>query len=111
MVNIMLGFAGAEQRQDDLFSNENFFSRGRSALKKGLKGVENVYTQHRPHLAETLDQVLKGRLKETSYPFINYQEGGGNGGGTAAGQQQPYSQTASGQPGVGGVYARSVFPP
>jgi len=36
MVNIMLGFAGAEQRQDDLFSNENFFSRGKSALK-GLK--------------------------------------------------------------------------
>lgn len=36
MVNIMLNFAGADQRQDDLFANENFFSRGKSALK-GLK--------------------------------------------------------------------------
>ena len=36
MVNIMLQFAGADQRQDDLFANENFFSRGKSALK-GLK--------------------------------------------------------------------------
>jgi len=32
----MLNLAGAEQRQDDLFANENFFSRGKSALK-GLK--------------------------------------------------------------------------
>lgn len=36
MVLFMLNFAGADQRQDDLFANENFFSRGKSALK-GLK--------------------------------------------------------------------------
>ncbi|GAA5967147.1 hypothetical protein JCM3765_001545 [Sporobolomyces pararoseus] len=104
MVNIMLGFAGAEQRQDDLFSNENFFSRGKSALK-GLKGVENVYTQHKPHLAETLDLLLRGRLKESSYPFIEGQQGHGtnpnapynaSGGGTGA------SQGA----GTGGIHSR-----
>ncbi|GAA5820648.1 hypothetical protein JCM10212_004317, partial [Sporobolomyces blumeae] len=72
MVNIMLQFAGADQRQDDLFANENFFSRGKSALK-GLKGVENVYTQHTPHLAETIDLLLRGRLKESSYPFVDGQ--------------------------------------
>lgn len=32
----MLNMAGADQRQDDLFMNENIFSRGKSALK-GLK--------------------------------------------------------------------------
>ncbi len=32
----MLNFAGADVRQDDLFMNENLFSRGKSALK-GLK--------------------------------------------------------------------------
>lgn len=36
LVFVALNFAGAEQRQDDLFANENFFSRGKSALK-GLK--------------------------------------------------------------------------
>ena len=36
LVHVMLNFAGAEQRQDDLFMNENFFSRGKSAMK-GLK--------------------------------------------------------------------------
>ncbi|KAH8917500.1 Sec1-like protein [Atractiella rhizophila] len=72
LVNVILSYAGADQRQDDLFANENFFSRGKSALK-GLKGVDNVYTQHTPHLAETIDLLLKGRLKETSYPFIEGQ--------------------------------------
>ncbi|KAK4051607.1 vacuolar protein sorting-associated protein 45 [Microbotryomycetes sp. JL201] len=72
MVYVMLNFAGAEQRQDDLFANENIFSRGKSALK-GLKGVENVYTQHTPHMAETIELLVKGRLKETSYPFIEGQ--------------------------------------
>lgn len=69
----MLNFAGADIRQDDLFMNENFFSRGKSALK-GLKGVENVFTQHIPHLSQTLDLLLKGRLRETSYPFLEGDE-------------------------------------
>lgn len=36
-----------------------------------LQGVENVYTQHTPHLSQTLENLFKGRLKETSYPFID----------------------------------------
>lgn len=80
LVYVMLNIAGADERQDDLFMNENLFSRGKSALK-GLKGVENVYTQHTPHLAETLDLLLKGRLRESSYPFVE--------GGEAARTQRP----------------------
>ncbi len=72
LIAAILSFAGADVRQDDLFSNQSFLSRGKGVFK-GLKGVENVYTQHTPHLAETLDQLIKGRLKEQSYPFI---EGG-----------------------------------
>lgn len=36
LVYVMLNFAGADIRQDDLFANESFFSKGKSALK-GLK--------------------------------------------------------------------------
>lgn len=36
LIHVMLNFAGADQRQDDLFMNENLFSRGKSAMK-GLK--------------------------------------------------------------------------
>ncbi|KAL7414882.1 Sec1 family-domain-containing protein [Mrakia frigida] len=75
LVYVMLNYAGADQRQDDLFMNENLFSRGKS-LVKGLQGVENVYTQHKPHLLSTLDLLLKGRLRETSYPFLEAEEGG-----------------------------------
>ena len=32
--------------------------------------MENVYTQHNPHLSQTLEALLKGRLKDTSYPFV-----------------------------------------
>lgn len=52
-----------------MFSNQTFLSRSKSALK-GLKGVDNVYTQHTPHLGDTLDLLIKARLKDTEYPFV-----------------------------------------
>ncbi|KAG8944244.1 vacuolar protein sorting-associated protein 45 [Tulasnella sp. 424] len=88
LVNIVLNVAGADQRQDDLFSTENIFSRGKSALK-GLKGVENVYTQHSPHLMDTLELLLKGRLREASYPFLDATTASTGLGGAGAGSQAP----------------------
>ncbi|KAF8744729.1 Sec1 family, partial [Rhizoctonia solani] len=82
LVYVLLNIAGADQRQDDLFENGNIFSRGKSALK-GLKGVENVYTQHSPHLSQTLENLLRGRLREQSYPFVEGQAS------TNAGLQRP----------------------
>ncbi|KAF8627493.1 hypothetical protein AX17_006304 [Amanita inopinata Kibby_2008] len=70
LVYVVLNTAGSDQRQDDLFSTESLLAKGRSALK-GLKGVENVYTQHNPHLSQTLELLAKGRLKEASYPFLD----------------------------------------
>ncbi|CAD7069102.1 unnamed protein product [Tilletia caries] len=87
LVFVFLNLAGAEQRQDDLFGQDNFFSRGKSALK-GLKGVENVYTQHNPHLMQTAEMLMKGRLKESSYPWIGAGPGAGMGAGTGVGGQQ-----------------------
>ncbi|KAG5457305.1 MAG: Sec1-like protein [Olpidium bornovanus] len=69
LVSSVLRYAGSDQRQDDLFANENILSRGKSVLQ-GLKGVENIYTQHRPQLAEVLDLMVRSRLKDSSYPFV-----------------------------------------
>ncbi|PWN26377.1 Sec1-like protein, partial [Jaminaea rosea] len=88
LVFVLLNMAGADQRQDDLFSNEGFFSRGRSALQRGIKGVENVYTQHTPHLSKAVEALMRGRLRETSYPYV----GGGAPPGVAAGAPQPVPQ-------------------
>ena len=57
----------------DMFESASIFSGARDRLK-GLKGVENVYTQHSPRLEVTLQNLVKGKLKEQQYPFV---EGGG----------------------------------
>jgi len=58
----------------DLFQASSIFSGARDRLNRGLRGVENVYTQHSPRLETTLQELIKGRLKEAQYPFV---EGGG----------------------------------
>ena len=58
----------------DLFQPSNIFSEARQRFNRGLRGVENVYTQHSPRLEGTLQDLIKGRLNMNSYPFV---EGGG----------------------------------
>ncbi|EGS20564.1 putative vacuolar protein sorting-associated protein [Thermochaetoides thermophila DSM 1495] len=50
----------------------NLFGVGSSGGRfKGLKGVENVYTQHSPKMEGTLHQLVKGRLRESQFPFVD----------------------------------------
>jgi vacuolar protein sorting-associated protein 45 len=58
----------------DMFESSGIFSGARDRLK-GLKGVENVYTQHSPRVELTLQNLIKGRLRDQQYPFV---EGGGS---------------------------------
>nr|OQO23901.1 hypothetical protein B0A51_12638 [Rachicladosporium sp. CCFEE 5018] len=58
----------------DLFQPSGIFDSARQRLNRGLRGVENVYTQHSPRLETTLQDLIKGRLSTNAYPFI---EGGG----------------------------------
>ena len=58
----------------DIFESAGIFSGARDRLK-GLKGVENVYTQHSPRLEVTLQNLIKGKLREQQYPFV---ENGGS---------------------------------
>ncbi|KAG5951249.1 hypothetical protein E4U30_006008 [Claviceps sp. LM220 group G6] len=53
----------------DLFESAGIFS-GATSRFRGLKGVENVYTQHTALLESTLQNLLKGRLREQHYPFL-----------------------------------------
>ena len=56
-----------------MFESASLFSGARDRFKT-LKGVENVYTQHSPRLEATLQNLLKGKLKEQQYPYV---DGGG----------------------------------
>lgn len=53
----------------DIFESAGIFSGARDRFR-GLKGVENVYTQHSPLLEATLQNLVKGKLREQQYPFI-----------------------------------------
>eukprot|EP00003_Mantamonas_plastica_P032393 TRINITY_DN878_c0_g5_i2.p1 TRINITY_DN878_c0_g5~~TRINITY_DN878_c0_g5_i2.p1 ORF type:complete len:383 (+),score=141.09 TRINITY_DN878_c0_g5_i2:1200-2348(+) len=67
----LLQYAGKEVRGVDLFSNKDLFAKSKKFFSSGLKGVENVYTQHKPYLATVLEQIVKGKLSVQDYPFAN----------------------------------------
>ncbi|POS84052.1 Sec1-like protein [Erysiphe pulchra] len=54
----------------NILESTGIFGGARDRLK-GLQGVENVYTQHSPRLELTLQNLIKGRLRETQFPFID----------------------------------------
>lgn len=56
-----------------MFDSAGIFA-GANNRFKGLKGVENVYTQHTTLLESTLQNLVKGRLRDQQYPFV---DGGG----------------------------------
>ncbi|KAH0173441.1 Sec1-like protein, partial [Aureobasidium melanogenum] len=58
----------------DLFQPSSIFQGARERFNRGLGGVENVYTQHSPRLETTIQDLIKGRLRDNQYPFV---EGGG----------------------------------
>ena len=69
------GGAGASGGLPDLFQPaQSIFSEARSRFNRGLKGVDNVYTQHSPRLLSILQDLIKGKLSTATYPFV---EGGG----------------------------------
>lgn len=69
MVQAVVEYGGKRVRGTDLI-NPNDAVAITKQFFKGLKGVENVYTQHQPLLQETLDQLIKGRLKDSQYPYL-----------------------------------------
>lgn len=71
LLSSLMDFGGARARQSDLFGTQvpQDVSTIKKRLFKGLKGVDNVYTQHKPVLLETLMDLMKGRLREGAFPY------------------------------------------
>eukprot|EP00731_Ephydatia_muelleri_P008714 Em0004g1052a len=63
------GYTSRALRSVDLFEDRNPLAITKRFLR-GVKDVENVYTRHKPLLSDLLDQVFKGKLKESVFPFI-----------------------------------------
>ncbi|KAI5073398.1 hypothetical protein GOP47_0011411 [Adiantum capillus-veneris] len=69
LVYTLLKQAGTDKRTGDLYGNRDLFNRARN-MARGLKGIENVYTQHQPLLYQTIESIVKGRLRDIDYPFV-----------------------------------------
>ena len=61
---------GARVRTGDLFGNKSMLTVMKKQLHRSVKGVQNVYTQHTPLLAQILESVTKGMLSEASHPYL-----------------------------------------
>ncbi|XP_057470311.1 vacuolar protein sorting-associated protein 45 homolog [Actinidia eriantha] len=76
LVQFLLKQAGVDKRTGDLYGNRDLLNIARN-MARGLKGVENVYTQHQPLLYQTMESIVKGRLRDVDCPFIgnHFQQG------------------------------------
>lgn len=70
IIAMFMKYASVEFRQDALPLAETIYLRAKTVMN-GFKGIDNVYTQHSPALEEILDQLTKGKLKDTAYPFLD----------------------------------------
>ena len=63
-------YAGEAKRTSDLYGTKSVLNKLGSQISREFKGVENVYTQHSPVLKATLESVIKGKMKESEFPFL-----------------------------------------
>nr|CAB3449868.1 unnamed protein product [Digitaria exilis] len=76
LVQFLLKQAGVDKRTGDLYGNRDLLNIARN-MARGLKGVENVYTQHQPLIVQTMEGIVKGRLRDVDYPLVgnHFQQG------------------------------------
>lgn len=71
LVDILLRYAGSKTRGPGLYGgNKDVFSKMTKSFMTSVQGVANVYSQHVPVLMDTIQSLIKGKLKESSHPFV-----------------------------------------
>ena len=75
LVAAVIAYAGKKSRTGELFSGvwgkEGLsLDKIRKMAQEAIKGVENIYTQHKPYLHEIISDILHGKLRQDYYPFL-----------------------------------------
>jgi vacuolar protein sorting-associated protein 45 len=70
LVHGILKYGGVRRRKSDLFGSGEL-SAVTKRFMKGLQGVENIYTQHTPWIKGVIEDALRGKLKDTAYPYFD----------------------------------------
>jgi vacuolar protein sorting-associated protein 45 len=68
-ISKLVSYGGSKFRDSDLFDSQSPIAITKRLIK-GLKGIENVYTQHVPLVKNLVEQLINRKLKETSYPYL-----------------------------------------
>jgi len=84
LVDQLLQYAGSHIRSGDLFQNKSFFASAKGNLTRGLKGIENVYTEHKSQVHSIADRLMRGKLEKDLFPFLEH--------GSAAGSKEKMSR-------------------
>jgi len=72
LVTTILRYGGYQKRSEhlDIFDNKDIITLIRKSIDKGLTGVTNIYTQHKPVLYRTINDLVRNKLPETGFPFL-----------------------------------------
>jgi len=71
LLKVMLRYAGAKSRGPGLYGeHHNIMTKMTKSFMTSVQGVQNVYSQHVPLLMDTIDAVLKGKLRTDTHPFV-----------------------------------------
>jgi len=79
-IEIVLKYGGVTSKRTEQlfdFNKGDIFNFFRNTLEKGLSGVTNIYTQHKPIIHKIINELVNGRLSQDHYPFQSgayYQE-------------------------------------
>ena len=69
LIDTMLRYAGSASRSPGLYGKRDTFSKFAKNVMTSVQGVSNVYSQHVPLLAETINAAFRGKLSPDGYKF------------------------------------------
>jgi len=76
LINIFLRYFNVDSRKGKLFGDEaadkDLIKKLHMFVKGGIKGIENVYTQHKPLLYTIIDQAIKCKLSLDQFGTVNH---------------------------------------
>jgi len=70
LMDIILRYAGEKVRGPGLFGSHDVISKMTKNFMSSVQGVSNVYAQHVPLLIDTINSLVRNRLKESTHPFL-----------------------------------------
>lgn len=74
VIDRVLGFSGSHVRSWPLFARDSDALSLKNVVKTiqtNVKGIDNIYTQHKPLLHDILQHLFAGELKTQQFPFAD----------------------------------------